>query len=507
MDGKINIDLSELKSMMFPGEQSTRNNVTSKDVLKNFAKRVDGVTLEDDAIEDYFISNYNFVRGENIDVQTNRLINNYVTVINDILSDLAIINKNITNIKNMIATDKESYLYKKQQYFLKINYEAKSHKEALLFGELQEKIKNRMGQFHNGDKDVESLSKLDDYTMFNYLYDISLDFGVFTKFFDVIKFNKEEVFKLIDKKKTDPEAYYEYAKKFIDENRVLDYIYIKVKEHYLLSEKEEVFNILYNLFKHGAYQTFVSLGAIQVEGLFYDFCSAINGGVRKQEEGTLVNKVDKVFKNNRAQALIYYPYFAYDVPIYRNEVAHNGTIVSQEAEHIAIDILLDMYTVIKLMQQDWLPFNNLKSLIWQLKIYKQIPSLTNKYIDKIFIELYSFFMMRKEDGDFGVFRIMKNRDKYKDILEHYIMHYEDKTDTNLFDEAAELLQVLGQESFWQYTLDIIRDMGLSGTNFAQFVTILVNEFIGYLPKGSSSHRLCIKVKKELDAYNLSLHNG
>lgn len=49
MDGKINIDLSELKSMMFPGEQSTRNNVTSKDVLKNFAKRVDGVTLEDDA--------------------------------------------------------------------------------------------------------------------------------------------------------------------------------------------------------------------------------------------------------------------------------------------------------------------------------------------------------------------------------------------------------------------------------------------------------------------------
>lgn len=44
MDGKINIDLSELKSMMFPGEQSTRNNVTSKDVLKNFAKRVDGVS-------------------------------------------------------------------------------------------------------------------------------------------------------------------------------------------------------------------------------------------------------------------------------------------------------------------------------------------------------------------------------------------------------------------------------------------------------------------------------
>ena len=117
MDGKINIDLSELKSMMFPGEQSTRNNVTSKDVLKNFAKRVDGVTLEDDAIEDYFISNYNFVRGENIDVQTNRLINNYVTVINDILSDLAIINKNITNIKNMIATDKESYLYKNNSIF------------------------------------------------------------------------------------------------------------------------------------------------------------------------------------------------------------------------------------------------------------------------------------------------------------------------------------------------------------------------------------------------------
>ena len=110
MDYKTNIDLSELKSMRFPGAQNNHDNVTSKDVLKNFAKRVDGIILEDDAIEDYFISNYNFARGKDIDIQTNRLINNYVTVINDILSDLATINKNITKIKNMIATDKESYL-------------------------------------------------------------------------------------------------------------------------------------------------------------------------------------------------------------------------------------------------------------------------------------------------------------------------------------------------------------------------------------------------------------
>jgi hypothetical protein len=99
MDGKINIDLSELKSMMFPGEQSTRNNVTSKDVLKNFAKRVDGVTLEDDAIEDYFISNYNFVRGENIDVQTNRLINNYTFK-----------NKNIEKLLDLIVENILSYV-------------------------------------------------------------------------------------------------------------------------------------------------------------------------------------------------------------------------------------------------------------------------------------------------------------------------------------------------------------------------------------------------------------
>jgi hypothetical protein len=63
MDYKTNIDLSELKSMRFPGAQNNHDNVTSKDVLKNFAKRVDGIILEDDAIEDYFISNYNFARG------------------------------------------------------------------------------------------------------------------------------------------------------------------------------------------------------------------------------------------------------------------------------------------------------------------------------------------------------------------------------------------------------------------------------------------------------------
>jgi hypothetical protein len=54
MDYKTNIDLSELKSMRFPGAQNNHDNVTSKDVLKNFAKRVDGIILEDDAIDEYF---------------------------------------------------------------------------------------------------------------------------------------------------------------------------------------------------------------------------------------------------------------------------------------------------------------------------------------------------------------------------------------------------------------------------------------------------------------------
>ncbi len=497
---KFIIDKSILESL-FPGGVEQRNkDVDSSDILKNFAKRVDGVILRDEEILQHFVDKYKFSPGKDIVIQANKLINNYITVITDLLSDLSAIGHNISEIKSRTILDKDSYQYKKQQYFLKINYEIQNRKQLELSQKLNDVLTTRMGQNLSGEQDIDGLLKLDEFSSLSFTYNIKFDFGVFVKFFKIIKWNKDEVFNLIKLKSHSEDEYYKYVKNYIAENRVLEYINFKAKEHYLLSEKEEILSILLGLYQYEKYQAFVSLGAIQVEGLFYDFCSLINGGTRKSEEGTMINKVDKVFNNNRNQALIYYPYFAFDVPIYRNEVAHNGVASVKKAEYLAHDILLDMYIIIKLMQDTWLPFNNVCHFILGLKDKEKIKDYSEEYYPPIFTEMYGFLMLYRDiNQEFGIFKIMKERDKHKDILTRFPTFYNGER-TNLYDEIGSILNLFEEEKFWKYIFDTVLKYGFNGTNFADFIKKLVDEFIGYLPKKSGSHNYCIEINKKVQQY-------
>lgn len=146
----------------------------------------------------------------------------------------------------------------------------------------------------------------------------------------------------LELKKTNTEAFKEKLKKVADEKNIVCEILNRVSSNYHLKRREEIFNTLSELFSSKKYQSFIALGLIELEGLFYDYCQIKYG--EKENQGTLVEKVDKALQSNEYKYMRFYPYFAFDVPIMRNDVAHKGFVDVEDLEWAAYELLLDLNT-------------------------------------------------------------------------------------------------------------------------------------------------------------------
>lgn len=114
-----------------------------------------------------------------------------------------------------------------------------------------------------------------------------------------------------------------------------------------MNKRSEIFLDLASLYEQGHYQSFIALGILQLEGLFFDICSIKYD--YKENAGTLVEKADKALKSrSKIRFMKYYPYFAFDVPVMRNEIAHIGLTNSQNIEQKADELLLDLNAVARM---------------------------------------------------------------------------------------------------------------------------------------------------------------
>lgn len=288
--------MNELPDLSSTFNKVVKDEITDKtiiSVLINFAKRVHEVELDEESVIDFYKSNY-FFADEDIIEQTCKLINNYIRLVSFELEELNLIDRNIEKSINFIKNkDKDSYLVKKHTYFIEINKLAKQKTEKYIFNDLKIQLKERMKTKKSGLAKHSLLDKTNIFSWFKDYYNPDFDFSTHIKLFDSFSFPIDEVKKYSTLKQNNEDEYYRKIEKHVENNSIKETILRNVENHYLLSEKTEVFKILFDLFTNNKYQTLVSLGAIQVEGLFYDFCSAIKGGKRNQEEGTIKTKLEK----------------------------------------------------------------------------------------------------------------------------------------------------------------------------------------------------------------------
>lgn len=124
----------------------------------------------------------------------------------------------------------------------------------------------------------------------------------------------------------------------------------RVGRNYHLHHRKELFESLLALFNEKKYLAFVVNSTIQLEGMFYELVSIKYE--KKEQQGTLVEKVDKAFDKGQILKHTLYPYFAFDVPELRNQVAHKGLVETENIEALAYELLLDLNCIVTLTEDE-----------------------------------------------------------------------------------------------------------------------------------------------------------
>ncbi len=297
------------------------------------------------------------IKNDNLkSVEIENIISNYIFITESIRKDLQEIDERLEELRELDkSTHKDDdYKHKKYRYFAELNKNAKEQIMEFYSNKLFEQLLESKS-YKYIDRKSDSLTMLFfdgryNYAQFRKYYDYKYDFSIEAKirFIPGIELGNEDkvIGRYIQLKATSLEDYNNEIERMIIENKSIEYISDKIRYNHYLSRRSEIFETLVSLYNQNKYQTFIALAVIQLEGLFYDCCSIIEGKELGNKAGTLVEKAQKIFSAKPVLQFSMYPYFAFDVPDLRNEVAHNGIVSNKELKSIANSIVLDLYTLV-----------------------------------------------------------------------------------------------------------------------------------------------------------------
>ncbi len=247
-----------------------------------------------------------------------------------------------------------------------------------------------------------------------------------------------------------------------------------------------------SLFSEGKYQSFITLGLIQIEGLFDDYCQIRFG--ESENQGTLVEKAQKTLETNEYNLLRIYPYFAFDIPIVRNEVAHKGMLKTEDAKRIAYELVLDLNTLSQMIKSESMDkfvyaiMTHEKLLEWEPKN----DDNTDELYDTLLNELLMFDKM--ENTHF--WKVLKNPEDYRDEIEFYRKNDLPEGMIDLPGIIDVMSRLVRSEGFWKAMHRLV-DKHIISTNkwieAEEFARKMKNEYIAVLEDDAKVE--CIEVSK------------
>ncbi|WP_456318449.1 hypothetical protein [Priestia megaterium] len=445
------------------------------------------------------------------------LINNFIMVQSEIMRDLKEINKTIRKIDLQInRLDPASYKSRKLKYCKQINMEAKEEIEVFLIEEAIEYIKKRVIKKKKWERTTKGIMRFLDvlpykYSHFKRYYNPNYDFSTDTKYRFLHHHNPERLQPIIDLKSNNLSRYYEDLEQAIKSQSLLDQVINGIKAHHVLKKRDEIFETLNNLYTEQKYQSFVNLAVIQVEGLFYDFCYILNDEKEVDQPGTLSVKAERVFSSNPSLWLSMYPYFAFDAPIFRNKIAHNGLWDRGNVKDFANELIFDLYAIINAIKiSNKLPYNLFEVVLPFRSFVQTLEYSSQEDYSELIVTLFSG-TQGKQGKNIGAefFNLLKQKDDKRDALEFYPIQVSKSVTTNLYEECGRITKALRNEKFWDEVTNILYQViedenkhELEVPNpFIDFVDILVKSCISTFSKDSVPKKKCIEIKKILAKLN------
>ena len=329
------------------------------------------------------------------------------------------------------------------------------------------------------------------YGFYKRYYDADYDFATEAKirfipgiridnYLDVIK-------QYIDLKKTDYSAYKVEIARMITENNVLEHLRSQIEVHNLMCRRLEIFDTLKYLYDEEKWQSFVALAILQIEGLFFDCCNALKLNDLSKTAGTFSEKVEKSFRDNDIIMMSVYPYYNFDVPDIRNEIAHTGFYRSDDLKHLANELILDLNTVISwiygITHEKYTVLKMIGDKLdeeTQAGAEKKAMTLVCEMLSCTSIADYKYLDLLKCPTDFSEeMQCMKTPDGYWDAIINKIM------------------AIIKTEEFWIYIDNNISETDVyeqnKPYNFVALADKLKNTFIPVLTANSPEKNACQRV--------------
>jgi len=414
------------------------------------------------------------------------------------------------------VTDKGSYLFKKLQFFYERNQSAKD--EIIKFisyglGKYVADIKGPYGDLidRDNEKNMWLLGPVYSYQYDSHFYDPDYDFSTYTKFYNipgvgVLDF-MENIERHIALKRERPDDYYREVIKVVDDNNMVSQMSSRVSFNYHVHERKEIFETLATLFEEKRYLSFITMASIQLEGIFYELVCIKFGA--KERQGTLVEKVEKAFKNSPHLMQTLYPYFAFDIPELRNEIAHKGIVHGHDLKLTAYELVLDLNCVLYLTERaSTEKFNNFLTIHDKLNEVKSTGDKTTymtEICSCILGELYASNMIRYE----FFWDLLVAPENYDDEMDYYRPENLGEGEYCLKDVVHRISDLVKGDIFWSVVLsacdDILSKGAGSSREFVRFIEMLKSRFIGILD--GNAKKTCCQVNAKIEAIKEQFRNG
>lgn len=469
-------------------------------------------------IEEYVLQTLGVTLPER--VESNMFQRNFVYLMCNIIKDIKEIEDRLKKYREEFNSLKDNkgleveYKRRKLKYFCDINKQA--HKEICSF------ISDGLVKYLL-DKSYDMLKREDEkegqydlYSCLRYKYALHRKFFSYDYPFDAA--SKTEVYvrskydlysmfseenRLMDLLSKDPEAFWRILYKYVEDDEIMDKIKDTVGTNYHLSKRKEIFETLTELLSSKKYQSFITLGLIQIEGLFDDYCRLKFGDNNTQ--GTLIEKVQKSLENNEFAFYRMYPYFALDIPQLRNEVAHTGMIQTDNAQKMVYNLILDLNTltqmVIKASDYKFRTAHLIYEKISELDFDSTDPKIIDNSYDSLLHEMLESFML----PDDGFWDMIKNPDDYLDEIQFYKIKDLKEGYIDRPGIISSLSDMVKSAEFWRAMYRLVNKNCNETRYFSEaerFATKMKNDYISILDPSAKSE--CMEVSKLLDQFSKSI---
>lgn len=432
---------------------------------------------------------------------------NFIHLMCQVINDLNITDKRLKNYKaererlNGVKSNEAEYKRRKLDYFSKLNNRAQNEIATFLSKDIAKYLIETDYDTLQREVNRDGLGMLFGnrrylFAQVSEYYDADFDYST------VVKVSQLPDIELVDRPKTEkkylemhrnnPEKYYVEIKKIIEQKKVMENIKKFVEQNYHLYKRREIFTDLAHLYEEKHYQSFIALGLLQLEGLFFDICSIRYED--KENAGTLVEKAEKALSGkNEISYMRYYPYFAFDVPIKRNEIAHTGLVKSPNLEQLADELILDLNAIVRMAQMEsdgkFRIFLMINDALAEMD-FSDEKAINQKLIEELFdnriISTDSFW------------EVLKNPNQFDEEIEFYKQDDLSEGYVDLPTVVKNISNMVYQLPFWCEMVNILNEINSSdrgNDDITQFLLNMAKNYVSVLDKDPKNK--CIEILKTL----------